>query len=252
MDKIGAFARGVRFLLPGISVAVIFYLFTDASFDEFFFLVFCVIFVGVVTIVVDAVVGASKAIRWLCRPVTATPPDPPDAKRRLALELCVALVLGFALVAVYESDLLYRAAGALDFGKGVFSKYSSRDPLALVLGEMRGRDFRLIDRRPVPLKLCPNGPKDCANGVYAVVRGKDDVDIYEGSITIFPSRGEFTGVYLSPACVKRRIASDEYEPLARVAGPGIYLNARNLVSIELLDVATSECFRKYYPNWKPS
>jgi hypothetical protein len=273
MDKIPEFIAGVRLLLPGIIVATIFYLYSDAKLDQFFFIVFCVIFVGLTEIVSRVLISAAKpaakaALRawaWLKlafakfpaiqgridRSGTGWSRDQPladaqpqkFAQIRFALELLIAVALGLLMVKCYENDFTFRMASRLMSVQRV----SGKETLDYLYDLVARRDWFRFDQRPDNMNLCNKGASDCDNGVYVRIRFKGEGDIYEGGITYYSSGAQRMGMFLSPACVRRQLEQGRLDVLQVIPGPGAYVNLAEIHSIEYLAIGDSECFKLFNP-----
>jgi hypothetical protein len=277
MEKVSVFISGVRALLPGIVVAVIFYLYSNAKFDQFFFIMFCVIFVGLIGLISAFVGGVVRytltalliSLRWILRsPMARLPKIGPRlslaglkvpssasldsmvgpaqaARARSGIEFLVAIALGLLLVKTYESDLSFRVVSRVMRTL----KVSDKDPLNFVGNNIAQGAWDRIDQRPRNRKFCNRGDSECTDGVYARVTPKGENDVYEGAFFYYSLMGERLGMYLSPACVKRRIDGGKSELLEVIPGPGVYVNLEEVYSIEYLAIRDSRCFRLFYPSW---
>lgn len=285
MDKIPESIAGVRLLLPGIVVATIFYLYSYAKFNEVFFIVFCAIFVGLTGLILRVVTkSCSVAWNWLkttCQRAPGTPsnvgkvraaerhrsnrgPDnrspPVDLEGVLETELeaankttassllfvaevAIAVVVGLLLVKAYENDAAFRIVNLFM----TTEKWSGKDTLDFINDSVGKKDWQSIDQRPSGLKPCKKGTSECAADVYVRIRSKGDGDIYEGAFNYYQSSGERLGMYLSPACVSRRLEQGKYANMKKVLGPGVYVNIAEMPSVEYWELENSECFRLFYP-----
>jgi hypothetical protein len=262
MDKIPEFIAGVRLLLPGIIVATIFYLYSNAKFDQFFFIVFCVIFVALIGTVSRILIGVAEvaagailsAWAWF-RPALRRPPERPPAGAKIihstplwafALELAIAVALGLLMVKSYENDFTFKIVNRIMSTE----KLSAKDTLDYVSDQIAKKDWLRIDQRPDNSRLCSKGLADCDDDVYVRIRSKGEGDIYEGAFVYYQSSGERVGMFLSPACVRRRQEQGKTDVLQAIAGPGVYVNVAEIHSIEYWATRDSECFKLFYPSPK--
>jgi hypothetical protein len=274
MDKIPEFIAGVRLLLPGIVAATIFYLYSDAKLDQFFFIVFCVIFVGLTEIVSRSLVSAAKLAAkgalgtwaWLklraCRtfptiqkPIgrSGTGPSPDQvladvqpqkfAQIRFALELLIAVGLGLLMVKSYENDFTFKMVNRLMSTE----RQSGKETLDYVSDLVVKKDWLRFDQRPDDRKWCKKGAKDCDDDVYVRIRLKGEGDVYEGAVRYYSAPGQHMGMFLSPACVRRQLEHSKLNVLQEIAGPGAYVNLAEIHSIEYLAIRDSDCFKLFYP-----
>ncbi len=275
MDKVPEFISGVRTLLPGIIVATIFYLYSKTQFDQFYFIVFCVISVGLIGVIVDIIVWAAKIlfriILWASRLIwnhfaqVAFPKQKLHTKieniffqtvsrylssvlqapsSRFMFELVFAVIFGFGLVLAYESDLEFRLPNRIINTQ----KISNKDTLQFILDHGASKHWDVIDQRPKERKQCDVNQKDCIDDIYIRIRLKGFSDVYEGAYVYYVFRSE-RGIYLSPACISRQMQIGQNSPFEPIKGPGVYVNLADALSIEYISIRESDCFKSFNPKW---
>jgi hypothetical protein len=264
MEKIEEFASGVKVLAPGLVIAIIFFAYSDIKFDEFGFLLFSSAAVIIVSLFTEGFLVLVAALYFLpdlalrallqkprqrSKKLTLREARSRIEPTRVAAQFVLAVLLGILAINLYQNDALYRS-----FGEVIASpKVSHLDAFDLSIKRVVDQDYHLIDQRsPRFFQPCPKPTLDqkpstnCVAGVYLKIKTKQG-DLYEGGIRYFPVKHELQGIYLSPACVQRIKDKLEYESLARIGGPGVYVALADIAAIEYLDIATSPCFELYYP-----
>jgi hypothetical protein len=260
MDKIDEVVRGVKYLAPGIIVVFIFYMFSNAKLDEFAFLVFAAVAIIFISFLTDGFLillsgllrGTSFLIAKAATPITHVYGPRLEVSyskarkivhsARLTSQFILAVLIGIALVNLYESDFFYKQMRHFVSA----SKTSQRDVLTRVTVLIRDRQFDDVDQRPTESKPCIAQSKDCLQDYYLRVQVKPG-DIYEGGTRYFPTFGEPVGFYLSPACVYRAKSEFEHAPIGKVSGAGVYISMSEVSSIEYIDLVSSSCFAEFYP-----
>ncbi len=238
---------------------------------------FCVIFVGLTGIILRFVVGAADLAitatlhvanllkpslskipairRVLHKRRNRKPRDQSAAKghlqkspsfRAFILELVIAVALGLLMVKSYENDFAFKIVNRVMSTE----KLSAKDTLDYVSDQIAKKDWIRIDQRPDDIKLCKKGPSNCDDDVYVRISFKGSGDIYEGAFVYYQSSGERLGMFLSPACVRRRLEQGAVGALRVIPGPGVYVNVAEINSIEYWGIEDSECFKLFYPHPK--
>ena len=266
MDKIEEFVHGVKFLAPGIVVAIIFFMFSDVKFDQFGFLLFCAVAIILISFVTSsfltvitylfsvsytaisratakkrAPAGSAKKIRTVVTKVRAR-----LESMRLIAQFALSIILGVLVVNIYQQDSFYTIFRGIIHSP----KISQQDTIHFVLGKVVDKKFDYIDERPGRSQICPPPVStDCSRDVYLKVKTKQG-DVYEGAMRYFPTKLEVQGLYLSPACVARIRDKLQYGALEKIAGPGVYMPIGDVAAIEYVDALSSSCFELYYPEYK--